>query len=67
MWQVYICDKNDKLYTGITTDIGHRLKQHKAMLLYSEEYSDKHSAARRERQIKGWSRKKKLTLIENPR
>jgi len=64
MWFVYICDKRDLLYTGMTTDLNHRMKQHKANLLYSEEYPDKHTAAHREREIKGWSRKKKLALIQ---
>ena len=64
MWHVYICNRNDQLYTGITTGLSHRIRQHKAELIYSEEHPDKYSAASRERQIKGWSRKKKLSLIE---
>ena len=67
MWHLYICNRRGKLYTGITTDLDHRMMQHKANLLYSEVYPDKHSAARRERQIKGWSRKKKLSLINDQR
>jgi predicted GIY-YIG superfamily endonuclease len=35
--------------------------------LYSEKYSDKHSAAKRERQIKGWRRDKKMALINSQR
>jgi len=64
MWHVYICDRKGQLYTGITTDLGHRMKQHKALLLYSESYEDKHEAAKRKRQIKGWRREKKLSLIK---
>ncbi len=64
MWYVYICNRNGQLYTGITTDVDHRMTQHKARLLYAEKHPDKYSAAKRERQIKGWSRKKKLTLIQ---
>jgi len=67
MWHVYICDKKGQLYTGITTDLNHRMKQHKAKLLYSEQFPDKHSAAKRERQIKGWRRDKKLALIKSVR
>ena len=37
MWYVYICDRNGKLYTGITTDVPHRMSQHKAQLLYYAE------------------------------
>lgn len=64
MWYVYICDKNDQLYTGITTDLDHRMNQHKAILLYSEVYKSKNDAVKRERQVKGWRREKKLLLIQ---
>jgi len=67
VWFVYICDRNGQLYTGITTDLDHRIKQHKAILLYSEKYSDKQSAAKRERQIKGWRRDKKMALVDSQR
>ncbi|MBW2173668.1 MAG: GIY-YIG nuclease family protein [Deltaproteobacteria bacterium] len=63
MWHMYICSRNGQLYTGITTDLNHRMKQHRAGLLYSEQYPDKYTAAKRERQVKGWTRKKKLALI----
>ncbi|SMC28035.1 putative endonuclease [Desulfacinum hydrothermale DSM 13146] len=62
MWFVYICQRGGKLYTGITTDLQHRMTQHKAQLLYYEPHPDKFSAARREKQIKGWRREKKLAL-----
>jgi len=64
MWYVYICDKSGQLYTGITTDLEHRMKQHRTSLLYSETYESKHEASNRERQIKGWRREKKLNLIK---
>ncbi|MBS3917624.1 MAG: GIY-YIG nuclease family protein [Deltaproteobacteria bacterium] len=67
MWYVYICDRAGQLYTGITSNLEHRMKQHRAKLLYSETYSDKYSAAQRERQIKGWSRSKKLELLNRCR
>ena len=63
MWHVYICDRRGRLYTGITTDVPRRMRQHGAELLYSEAHRDKHSAARREKEIKGWRREKKLALI----
>ena len=53
MWHVYICDRNGKLYTGITTDLEHRMRQHGARLLYSEPHPDRFLAAKRENQIKG--------------
>ena len=65
MWYVYICNRRGQLYTGITTDIKHRMKQHKAKLLYTEKFADKHDAAKREREIKGWRREKKLDLIRS--
>ena len=78
MWFVYIliC-RNDDLYTGITNNLQRRFNEHKSgkgghftrsfgaeKILYSEEYANKSSALKREAQIKGWTRKKKLALIE---
>ncbi len=65
MWFVYICDKKGRLYTGITTNLEHRMKQHMANLLYYERFEDKHEAAKRERQIKGWRHEKKIDLIKS--
>jgi putative endonuclease len=33
-------------------------------LLYTEQYPTKHEALKREKQIKGWRREKKLNLIK---
>ena len=74
---VYILKCSDgSLYTGVTTDIARRVKQHKegqgadftrsygvSELCYSEEYFNKNEAFSRETQIKKWTRKKKLALI----
>ena len=65
MWYVYICNRKDILYTGITSDLVRRMQQHDGELLYSEEFADKYSAAKREKQIKGWRREKKLSLIRS--
>lgn len=63
-WWLYICNKKGRYYVGITTDVEKRLKQHGSPeLLYKEGPFEKHTAARRERQIKKWSRIKKETLI----
>ena len=64
------------LYTGVTTDISRRVKQHKDgqgadftrpfgvdELCDSEEFLNKSEAFSRESQIKKWTRKKKLALI----
>ncbi|MCD6153779.1 MAG: GIY-YIG nuclease family protein [Syntrophobacterales bacterium] len=53
MWYVYICDRRGQLYTGITTNLSHRMKQHSAELLYSEICENRHEAAGREREIGG--------------
>jgi len=69
---------DDTLYTGITTDIERRLKEHNlgtkgakytrsrrpVKLVYKEKLEDKSSALKREYEIKKMSRKKKLLLIE---
>ena len=65
MWYVYVCNRRGQLYTGITKDLGHRMKQHKADLLYSEKFLDKHDATKREQEIKEWGREKKLALISS--
>ena len=64
-------------YTGSTTDLVRRLEQHQngeganltkkrspVSLLYYEEYSRIDEAFYREKQVQGWSRKKKEALIE---
>ena len=70
-WYVYIIDKSGKYYTGITTDLKNRLRQHgSGRFLYVEEMPDQKEAAKRERKIKGWSRsrtKKQILLQEYQR
>jgi predicted GIY-YIG superfamily endonuclease len=64
MWHLYIVEKNGKYYTGISTDLNNRLKQHgNPPLLYKEAFTEKHQAALREKQIKRFSRAKKQALI----
>jgi putative endonuclease len=76
MWYIYIllCDQKT-FYVGITNNIFERLSEHKnkkslytkkfsdIKLVYQEEFRNKTEAARREKQLKGWSRKKKIALI----
>jgi len=71
-WWVYICEKNGHLYTGITTNLDRRLRQHgNPKLLHKEGPVTRDEAVHREKQIKGWRREKKLALFqegpENPR
>lgn len=77
-WFVYIIEAdNGKLYTGITTDIDRRFRQHQThsggarffhtsqakKLVYQETQPDRSSASKREAAIKKLSRQAKLTLI----
>ena len=65
-WWLYICEKKERLYVGITTDLDNRLRQHgNPPLLYKEGPLTRTEAVLRERKIKGWSRAKKLQLIAN--
>ena len=63
-WWVYIVEKKTGLYVGITTDLENRMRQHRqAAPLYYEGPISKTDALKRETTIKGWSRSKKLQLI----
>lgn len=78
MWYVYILEcKDQSLYTGITDNVARRFEEHKTgkggkfthafkvtELLYSEPCGSKNEALKREAQIKGWTKKKKLALIK---
>ncbi len=78
-YYIYIMTSNSgTLYTGVTSDIEHRVYQHKHKLIngftkkynidrlaYYEETSDVHAALEREKEIKGWRRSKKITLINS--
>ena len=74
---VYILKcSNGTLYTGSTIDLERRLKEHETgvgavytrkhlpvSLVYFEEFQRIDEAFRREKQIQGWSHKKKESLI----
>ena len=63
-WWIYIVEKRDKLYVGITTDLPNRIRQHGATEpLYREGPMNKSEALKREKVLKGWRREKKLALI----
>jgi putative endonuclease len=64
------------LYTGVTNSLSRRIWQHKNKiipgftsryglncLIHFEEFRDINDAIAREKQIKGWSRAKKIALI----
>ncbi|MCB4792135.1 MAG: GIY-YIG nuclease family protein [Elusimicrobia bacterium] len=69
---------NTVLYTGVTNDIIKRVYEHKnkvtegftkryniTKLVYYEVFNDIKNAIAREKQIKGGSRNKKITLVNN--
>jgi predicted GIY-YIG superfamily endonuclease len=61
---MYIIDRDGRLYTGITTDLVNRMRQHgRSAPLYREGPMSRTNAVKREKELKGWSRKKKLELI----
>ncbi|MDD2634096.1 MAG: GIY-YIG nuclease family protein [Bacteroidales bacterium] len=75
---MYILECADgSFYTGSTKDLDRRIAQHQAgeganhtskhlpvELVYYEEYSRIDWAFKREKQVQGWNRKKKIALIE---
>jgi putative endonuclease len=77
-YYVYImASRSRTLYTGVTNNLERRVSQHKLKLLpgftalyridrlvYFEHHGDIREAIRREKQIKGWTRAKKLALIK---
>jgi putative endonuclease len=69
--------KNGTLYVGATTDLRTRIWQHKAgavdgfaklyrvtTLVYFEEFHGIREAIAREKELKGWTRKRKIEAIE---
>ncbi len=78
-YYVYIMtNKSRTLYTGVTNDLERRVYEHKQKLLpgftakyninrlvYFESSQDVQAAISREKQLKGWLRRKKIALIES--
>ena len=76
---VYILSNNSKtLYIGVTNNLERRIYEHKnklidgftkkynlTKLVYYETFGDITLAIAREKQLKGWLRKKKIELIES--
>ncbi len=77
MWYIYmlLCDQKT-FYVGITNNLKNRILNHKNKkslftkkfsdfeLVYCEKSLNRHQAALREKQIKGWSHTKKQMLID---
>ena len=78
-YYVYIlANRHRTIYTGVTNNLLRRLHEHRTgkssgftrrygvdRLVYVEATTDIHAAIAREKQIKGWVRRKKVTLIES--
>lgn len=78
MFYLYlILCEDESIYTGITNNPDRRFSEHKnrkggrytklnkpIKILYTEKFSIKQEALKREKQIKGWRREKKFNLIQ---
>jgi putative endonuclease len=78
-YYVYIMSSRRRtLYTGVTNDLERRVYEHRnklidgftkrynvTQLVYFESTTDVLAAIGREKQIKGWSRSKKIALIQS--
>src|SRR5437899_7930400 len=75
---VYIMASRSRvLYTGVTNDLARRVNEHKqgltpgftsryriTRLVYFEEFADVRDAIAREKQIKAWTRARRIRLVE---
>ena len=75
---ILFSERNGTLYVGVTNNIIRRVTEHKEKQIpgftqqygvdklgYFEEYNDIRLAIQREKELKGWNRKKKIALIES--
>jgi putative endonuclease len=73
-----MANRSRTLYCGVTSDLVRRVCEHRTMqsdsftcrylidrLVYFEEGADIRDAIAREKQVKGWSRARKIELIES--
>src|SRR6266550_1432942 len=77
-YYVYIMTNQSRtLYIGVTNDLEHRVRQHRSrsiagftakyhvtQLAWYEEFTNVNEAIACEKRLKGWTRAKKITLIE---
>ena len=81
-WVYMVASQTGTLYIGMTNNIERRMSEHKSgefegfareygcnRLVYYESFDEVQKAINREKQLKGWVRRKKIALIEsmNPR
>jgi putative endonuclease len=76
-WVYILANMHHTLYVGVTGNLEERVFEHKNALtpgfasrygldrlVYFESTNDVHAALAREKQLKGWTRRRKITLIE---
>ena len=77
-WVYILASRTRVLYVGVTNDLHRRISAHRSgnvpgftaqylvrRLVYAERTTDVRAALRREKQLKGWRRSKKVALIES--
>ncbi len=78
-FSVYVmASRSRRLYIGVTNNLGRRVREHKSLsvrcftrryqmtrLVYAGQIPDIRTALAREKQLKGWSRSKKVALVES--
>ena len=78
VYYVYVMASRSRvLYTGVTNDLARRVNEHKhgltpgftsryriTRLVYFEEFGDVRDAIAREKQIKAWTRVRRIRLVE---
>lgn len=76
-WVYILASHSRRLYIGVTNDLERRIREHRAgvgssftaryqihRLVHMERFTSVSDAIHREKELKGWSRAKKLALIE---
>lgn len=76
-WVYVLASRSRVLYVGVTNDLTRRVAEHRLgvggaftkrynvhRLVYAEEHADVRDAIRREKEVKGWRRARKVDLIE---
>ncbi|WP_420456420.1 GIY-YIG nuclease family protein [Rubrivirga sp.] len=77
-WVYILASRSRRLYIGVTNDLARRLAEHRSgtgsvfarryridRLVHFEEYGDIRDAIAREKRLKGWTRERKLRLVES--
>ena len=77
-WVYVMASKSRRIYTGVTNDIERRVQEHKLgliegftrryrinRLVYRERFRYVDNAIAREKEIKSWTREKRVALIES--